>query len=75
MTVYQELKNANLIVEEFSYKSDVYVKDCPEAWEILNKPEHLIIKKNTNAFRCQRSGDKLLDIPFINDSFWSNTHV
>ena len=66
MTIYDEMKAAG--VEMDSHESDLYVKNTPEAREIVAGYEY---KSNVTGFTSQIDGAHWLDIPFAYDPWWT----
>lgn len=61
MSLHQEMLDAGLVIGH--HESDLYVKDCPEAWAILEN--HPIHKSNAERFHSQTGEGACLDIPFM----------
>lgn len=67
MTLYDEMLAAGLVVGH--WQTDLYVKDCPKAWEIL-KPR-LSTMSRPKSFKSNIEGEgRLLDIPFAYQPAW-----
>jgi hypothetical protein len=66
----RELQDSlGLQAEDFdTHESDLYVIDTPEvrAWLKTNYKFYT----NCTFFVCQRTGRRMIDIPFANDAFW-----
>ncbi len=66
-TLFQKIALAG--IEFDHHESDLYLKDCPEAREILE--EFPLNKKNARAFRSEiEPHDMYLDVPFAYEPFW-----
>ena len=68
MSIDTDMTAAGLIVQR--RYSDLYVKDTPESRAILAKHGRKVDGWNVQPFRCEVSGDRLLDVPFSNDRGW-----
>ena len=61
MSLHKEMLEAGLVVGH--HESDLYVKCCPEAWEILER--YPIAKANAQKFVSELGDGPCLDIPFM----------
>lgn len=66
MSVYQKLLAAG--VELDHRYSDLYVKDTPEARQII--ASHSPVKPD--RFRCDQDGQFWLELPFQYDPYWES---
>ncbi len=64
MSLYKELKAAG--IETDNHESDLYVKDSPEAREIVHRHR----PEAPRAFRSEVDGEIWLDVPFAFEPFW-----
>lgn len=66
-TLFQKIVDAGIQFDH--HESDLYVKDCPEAREILE--EFPTNKRNARPFRSEiEPHDMYLDVPFAYEPFW-----
>ena len=61
MSLHKEMLEAGLVIGH--HESDLYVRNCPEAWEILSR--HPIAKANAQRFVSELGDGPCLDIPFM----------
>jgi hypothetical protein len=69
MSIYTDIKAADLPTD--SHESDLYVKDSPEAREILAEHGKKVDGWNVQGFKSAIDGAHWLDIPFAFDPWWT----
>jgi len=62
MTIYQDMKAAGVEIDH--HESDLYVKDCKAARDILAKHDKQVDGWNVQPFNSEIDGARWLDIPF-----------
>lgn len=65
-TLYSEIVAAG--IDHGSHQSDLYVADCPQAREIIER--YPIHKANIRIFTNGRTQSQWIDIPFAYQPFW-----
>ena len=67
-TLYDECVEANLELDH--HESDLYIKDCTAARELLAKHNHTF-----ETFTSQIDGAVWLDVPFAYQPYWDEKTV
>lgn len=68
MSIYEEMIAAG--VEYDHHESDLYVKDCQEARDVLKMHDKKVDGWNVERFTNEIDGTPWLDIPFAYTPYW-----